>query len=319
MKIIYKNQFVTLLFISVLFFSSSSVAIEWFGGDDEEILWKTGLNQYIKYAEQDSSKFGKNEHPVELNEKEIAYALKSLTYEEKGFLSFVEESKTVFTTLQLKVLSQSLSKGLKNAKPEQDIIFVLEKAEKKVLGLKDNTFLAGRAFYKDKKLNIIMGEYDYFRSEAFERAYDPGGQSAVPYSFNFGKRTRKSRAFENMYFNLTGIENKQLKGKRRRDWILIDVQLASEAYVAQKNKKLNPATKVDRQLEIEAAKLARQRREMRVEMARMRKEVKDISSQQSSSARSIEERMATLDQLLGKKLISQEEYDSKRKDILNDI
>jgi hypothetical protein len=318
MKILFKNQVITLLFSSLLFFSNSSIAKDWFGDDD--VIWKVGLNQYIKYAAQDSSKFGKNEHPIELDEKEIGYALKALEYEEKSLLSFTEQLKYVFTTLQLKNLSQSLSKGLKNAKPEQDIIFVLEKAENKLLGLKEKTFNAGRIFYKDGKLNIIMGDYEYFRSEAFEKAYDPGGQSAVPYTFNFGKRTRQSKAFENVNFTAIGIQNKQLNGKRRYDWIEIDVKVASEAFVSREREKKNPTTKIDKQLEQEAIKLAKQRREMRAEMARMRKEVKDISNdKEPATLRSIEERMAMLDQLLGKKLITQEEYDSKRKEILNDI
>ena len=71
-------------------------------------------------------------------------------------------------------------------------------------------------------------------------------------------------------------------------------------------------------MKIEAAKLAKQRREMRAEMARMRKEVQNISKE-SSSTKSIEERMITLDELLAKKLITQEEYDKKRQEILGDI
>jgi putative oligomerization/nucleic acid binding protein len=317
MKITFKNQIVTLFFSYLLVFSYSSSAIDWFG-DDDNVIWKIGLNQYIKYASQDSSKFGKNEHPVILDEKEVAYALKALEYEEKSLLSFTEQSRTVFTSLQLKVLSQSLSKGLKHAKPEQDIIFVLEKSKNKLLGLKDKTFNAGRVFYKDGKLNIIMGDYEYFRSEAFEKTYDPGGQGAVPYTFNFGKRTRQSKAFENIHFNATGIEIKQLNGEPRHDWLIIDIKKASAAYLTGLDERKNPATKVDKQLEIEAAKLAKQRREMRAEMARMRKEVQAVSKG-SSSTKSIEERMATLDQLLDKKLITQEEYDSKRQEILNDI
>jgi hypothetical protein len=319
MKIIYKNQFVTLFFSSLFFFFSSSVSAEWFGGDDEDILWKTSLNQYIKYAEQDSPKFGKNEHPVELNEKELVFALKSLEYEDKGLLSLTETTETIFTTLQIKVLSQNLSRGLKNAKSDQDVIFVLEKAKDKLFGLKERSFLAGRAFYKDGKLNLIIGDYEYFRSAAFEKAYDPGGQSGVPYTFNFGKRTKKSRAFENTHVTATGVENKQLGNVRRRDWIVIDVKIAADAYVNREKERKNPTTKIDKQLEVEAAKLAKQRREMRIEMARMRKKVDAVSKNGASSTRSIEERMATLDELLGKKLITQEEYDSKRKEIINDI
>jgi hypothetical protein len=313
MNKIYKYQSITLLFSYLIFFSYSSFA--------EDVIWKSGLNQYIKYANQDSSKFGDNDHPVDLDEKDIYFALKALEYEEKSLLSYSEQLRYVFTTLQLKILSQTLSKSFKNAKKDQDIIFVLQKAEDKLLGLKERTFNAGRMFFKDGKLNIIMGDYEYFRSEAFESAYDPGGQSAVPYNFNFGKRTRRSKAFENTTFISTGIEAKRLEGERRHDWLVIDVKTAAKAYLAGVNEKNNPVTKADKQLEKEAAKLAKQRREMRAEMARMRKEVQAVSegSSSSSSSRSIEERMATLDELLGKKLITQDEYDSKRKEILNDI
>jgi hypothetical protein len=320
MKKIIENQLVMLFFSCLLLFSSASFAIDWFGNDD--VIWKIGLNQYIKYAAQDSSKFGKNDHPVKLDEKELGYALKALVYEEKGLFSATEELKIVFTSLQVKVLSDSLTKGLKNAKPEQDVIFVLETATKKMLGLKEKTSLAARAFYKDGKVNIIMGDYEYFRSEAFEKTYDPGGQSAVPYNFNFGKRTKPSKAFLDTHINVAGVNNKRIDNDLRQDWILIDVKAASAGYIAKKtsSKENATTTKIDRKLQEESAKLAKQRREMRAEMARMRKQVKDIeNNNEPVSVRSIEERMAMLDQLLGKKLITQEEYDSKRQDILNDI
>jgi hypothetical protein len=319
MKISLKNQIVTLSLCFIISFSQSSFAIDWFDSDDEDIVWKIGLNQYLKYSNQDSKKFGSNEHPIELNEKEIGYALKALEFEEKSLLSFTEETKPVFTALQLKVLSQYISQGLKKAKPDQDIIFVLEKSENRLLGMKDKRFHAGRIFYKDQKLNIIMGEYDFFRSEAFEKAYDPGGQSAVPYNFNFGKRTRQSKAFDDITITITGVDNKRLNGKVRSDWLVIDLKTAANAYITGENKRQNPVTAADKKLEAEAAKLAKQRREMRAEMARMRKEVQDATTNKSSDAKSIEERMATLDQLLDKKLISQEEYDIKRKEILSDI
>jgi hypothetical protein len=319
MKIIYKIQQVSLLFVSLLFFTHICFAIDFFGDDEADVIWKIDLNQYIKYAEQDTTKFGKNDHPVDLNENDIVYALKALDYQEQSLLSFSEQTRTVFTSLQLKVLSQSISKGLKNAKPNQDIIFVLEKSENKLLGLKEKSFSAGRVFYKDGKLNLIMGDYEYFRSEAFEKAYDPGGQSAVPYSFNFGKRTRQSKAFEDIVFSATGVEINQVNGNRRPDWLMIDLSVAAKAYIAEENKRKNPVSKSDKLLEAEAAKLAKQRREMRAEMARLRKEVQNNTTQEAVTVKSIEERMAMLDQLLEKKLITQEEYDSKRKEILSDI
>ncbi len=95
--------------------------------------------------------------------------------------------------------------------------------------------------------------------------------------------------------------------------------LTTKAYLAEMEAIRNPTTRNDRQLQIEAAKLARERREMRAEMARMRKEMKQINSGSGSSSKTPEERIATLDQLLTKELITQEEYDIRRAEILNDI
>ena len=81
-------------------------------------------------------------------------------------------------------------------------------------------------------------------------------------------------------------------------------------------------TKQSRQLELEAAKMAKQRREMRAEMARLRKEMKERGVDASSSSpdkKSTEGRFATLDRLLEKELISKEEYELKREQILNEI
>lgn len=319
---ISQNQSITFFLIYLLLFFSSAHADSFFGdGKDENVIWQSGLNRYIKYADQDDSKFGKNDHPVELEEKDLALALKALQIPDDSFFAINEEVKNVFTIQQIKLLSEQLVKGFKNARPDQDIIFVLEKSERKLLGLQDQRFLAGRAFFKEGKLNIIIGDYDFFRSKAFESTYDPSGNEAVPYTFHFGSRSKASKAFDGQYvLNIPGIENKKLN-KIRNDWFVIDVKVAAESFLANKNKKNTPQQGVDDEaLRIEAAKMAKQRREMRAEMARMRKEMEEHSKNGgSSSAQSIEERISTLDQLLDKKLITKEEYESKRKEILNDI
>ena len=315
----YKIQLVIFLFSVLSIFSSPISAIDFFSSDDDkDYIWKSGLNRYIKYGEQDDSKYGKNQHPFYLSQEDVKNALRSLQVADDSFFALDEETKTVFNFLQIKLLSEQLPKGFNNAKPDQDIIFVLEKSESKLLGLKDQRYLAGRAFFKEGKLNIILGEYDFFRSKAFESFYDPSGREAVPYNFNFGKRTRASKVLKGLpLVNHVGIKNKIFK-KVRYDWFVIDVKLAAEFYLAEKNKNDKPQGVNDEALKIEAAKMAKQRREMRAEMARMRKQMKE-NSKNGSSAKSFEERIDTLDQLRDKELISQEEYDTKRQEILNDI
>jgi len=317
MKNFYNNQLITLTVSFLVLFSSSVFSISFFE-DGEDIIWKTGLNRYFKYVDQDESKFGKNDHPVELSEKQLVLAFKALEFTEKGFLAR-EKIRTVFSVSQANLLSKQVTKGLKNANPGQDIIFVMEGGQSKLILLKEKTFVAGRVFYKDGKLNIIIGEYDLARNDAFERQYDPSGRGEIPYNFNHGRRSKDAKKFKGSVIAVPGVENKHFGKKLRKDWFMIDVETAAKEFLAKLNERKNPSARQDKQLQVEAAKLARERREMRTEMARMRKEMKEINSGAGSSSKTPEERIVTLKQLREKELITQEEFDVRRKEILNDI
>jgi putative oligomerization/nucleic acid binding protein len=312
----YNNQLFTLICSLLLVFCNSVFAVDFFE-DGEDIIWKSGLNLYFKYVKQDSSKFGKNDHPVKLNAKDISLALKALEFSEKSFLSR-EIIRTIFSVSQGNLFSKQIANGLKNAKPGQDIIFVMEGGSSKLILLNEKNFVAGRVFYKEGRLNIILGEYDKPRNDAFESTYDPSGRAAVPYSFNHGQRSTNSKNFKGSVIGVPGVENKNFGKKLRNDWFIIDVETASKAYFSNLNEKKNPSANQDKRLQVEAAKLARERREMRAEMARMRKEMKELSPEKATT-KSPEERIVTLGQLRDKELITQEEYDARRKEILNDI
>ena len=319
MKKSFTRPPLNLLFFCLLFFCSGPVsALNLFGfGQDEAVIWESGVNRYIKYTPQDSTEFGPNEHPVTLNREELELALLALQVPDDGFFAADGTLRNVFTVPQIKLLSKELPRGFGNARPDQDIILALEKDERKLLGLQDKRFLAARAFFKDGRLNIIIGEHDFFRSKAFESVYDPSGRAAVPYDLNNGARGRASGAFSGLFMSAEGIENKLLD-TLRHDWFVIDIKQAASGYLARRNELQNPVAQQDQQLQLEAARMARQRREMRAEMARMRKAMRDLNKP-AADARSIEARIQTLDQLREKGLISQAEYDMKRREILNDI
>lgn len=289
--------------------------------DDETVIWKAGLNLYFKYAKQDSTKFGANEHPITLNAKDVKLALKALTFNEKKFLS-AERIRPVFASLQLNLLSTHLVAGLEKAQPEQDIIFVMEGGSRSLGVLSRKNFVAGRVFYKNNQLNIILGEYDKTRNDAFESVYDPSGQARVPYSFNYGRRNKEAKQFNAEINAIDGFSYQRFGNKQRQDWLLIDVAAAAKAYL-QKTQQAEQVTTAGANaatlnLLDETARLAQQRREMRVEMARMRKEMKSLGVM-SAEHKSPQERMAELQDLLDKGWISQQEYDDKRQTVLDDI
>ena len=103
----------------------------------------------------------------------------------------------------------------------------------------------------------------------------------------------------------------------RSDWVIIDVAKAAVAYC----EGLIPEDEKKREMSArqEAAKLTLERRQMREEMARLRLELKELKTGGGASAQSVEERLATLQELRTKALISDEEYQRRRAEILGDI
>ena len=293
-----------------------------FGNDD--VLWKSGENLYIKLDDQDKSggKVLPNDHPVKLDQKSITNALMQVEYWEKENASSGDASNMVFATSQARLLGTYLAQGLAVAKPDQDIVFALATLKTIALGIiKEKVFIAGRAFYKDNHLNIIIGDYDYPTDKGKEAAAGGAGVTEIKYFLNEGRRGKPS-SFKKTVITGNGIDLQSQGNRKRRDWLVINVPVAAQAYVASIEKKQdNKSTDINTEaLQAESEKLAKERREMRAEMARMRKEMEEMSSGDSeASTKSIEERIATLDDLLEKKLITKDEYDKKRKEILGDI
>ena len=304
----FNNKVITLFFVLQIFLSGSVFAANFF--EDEDVIWEAGKNVFIKYAEQDNSNFGKNDHPIVLKIEEISKALGALKILENDPSDSAQEQQSVFTIDQIDMLSQNLAKGLAKANPNQDISFALEKSSRKIFGLKPNRlFVAGRAFYKDEKLNIIIGDYDRAADQGFEAAYDPTHVGIVRYHFDHGRRTKSSKGLKKPIIAVQGVENKQLKETQRTDWLVIDLKLVSEASDL------------------------RARMHKTEEQARKREELKELLASEevnpshptaaapvpATPTRSFEERLTTLNQLRDKGLISDEEYAMKRKQILQDL
>jgi len=281
----------------------------------DEVLWESGLNLHIKIASQDN-KSRPNQHPATLDAREIANALNAMEILEKRMVK-EDELNTVFTFQQATLLGQHLANGLQRAGPDEDIVFALVSNKRSYVVVKDTYYMAGRAFYANDRLNIIIGDYDKMPDKFRERAEaSHGNTSGVQYFFNNGKRTKAS-GFKHVLISKDGIDNLKDGSSLRRDWFMIDVKKASDAYVTavEANKKVDPAEANAELIRQESARMAKERREMRMEMARLRKEM----GENQGGSLTAEERLKQLDELKDKGLISSDEYDIKRQEILSDI
>ena len=82
---------------------------------------------------------------------------------------------------------------------------------------------------------------------------------------------------------MAGVEPHVDGKKTRRDWIEIDLEQAASVHLAQKAEQAaqeEPVTSAA--MQAEAARMARERREMRLEMAKMRKEMKSSNGGSST-------------------------------------
>ena len=126
------------------------------------------------------------------------------------------------------------------------------------------------------------------------------------------------KRFKKHIVKVEGIENAIVNTKQRKDWFVIDIENTKKAVKTNAELKRRSSKEYQAELEkqLEAKKYAKDRREMRLEMARIRKEMKEGNN---NSKLSIEDRLKNLEELKTKELISDDEYQKKRTEILNDL
>ena len=289
-------------------------------GANDEVLWRSGNNLYIRLTDQDQSKKDvtpPNSHPVQLNANQVTNALEGLEAWSGGGFFKKKELRSLFSLQQARLLGQFISAGLAKARADQDIVFVLARSEKKYLVLRNTGYTGGRAFYLDGRLHLIIGDYDNEGDRFKETVERSHGVTETKQYFKHGRRA-KSVGFKGTIVGRAGIEAHVDGKKTRRDWIEIDLEQAATVYLAEKAEQAPQETVTSAAMQAEAARMARERREMRLEMAKMRKEMQSSPGGDNSS-QTIEQRLLTLKELRDKELISPEEYQQKREEILGDI
>ena len=295
----------------------------------DEVVWRSGKNLHVTITGQNKFSNGKtplNEHPVSLVAADLSNALSALEVWDKKYFK-EDEVSGVFTISQQRLLGVQLANALKLAKPDEDVIFAVAGTRNAdgFFSFSGASFTAGRAFYHDGKLNIILGDYMRPRNKGDEAMAGQFGEYEIAYHFSYGSRSGSKVLsgfnFKEHIIKNPGVDYYVQDNKDRRDWIVIDVKKASDFVIAKRERKNKSNGGVNEELlKEQAAIISKERREMRAEMARMRKEMKELNqNSDSETTQSIEQRLATLDELLKKKLITQDEYDEKKKDILNDI
>jgi hypothetical protein len=309
-------------------------------GPDETVLWK-GPGQFVKIVEQDRIRKDrrptKNSHPAQLTAAQLGTVLASLKVEEAG------KPVPIFTQTEITLLAEHMENGFDRAQPTQDVVFAVAGGQENVAGQR---LTAGRMFMQGQRLQIIFGD-----------VHGPGGGDPDNIS-HFAEPHRAGKRKEPVDKDLViaagpGITHSTVSDRPRTDWILIDVPTVIAAWRGPPVLPAAAATPIPAPgtplaapsatapaatappISAEQQKLLQERREMLEEMARLRKQVQQQNAAggaapaqspppatgktPAKAGQSIEERLSTLQELHAKKLITDEEYEAKRKELLEEL
>ncbi len=257
-----------------------------------------------------------NNHPIALDPVEVEQALASLQLWTKGGVFRDEQSLPVYPKSQASTIARYLVDALNKASPNEDVIFNIRGYADVLLSVgRERQWTTGRVFYKDGKLNLIVGEYQKRIDKAKKNVEGSFGVAEDFRDVNFDIAGRRSKGhMPGRIVNTAGVEHGEAD---RADWVAIEVLKAAKAY--RDGQTPVAARKEEEKVRNEAAKLTLERREMREEMARMRKELKTLQEGGSSKALPLEERLAKLQKLLDKGLISADDFKQRKAAILDDI
>ena len=284
-------------------------------------LWKE-QEQFVALTPQGvkGETYPANAQPITLDGSDIEAALKSLQLWDKGGFFRNEESHPVFGGQEGALLGRYISEALQKAKPNEDVIFTIRGYDSVAFDVaKERQWSSGRVFYVNGKLNLIIGTFKLKKDRGIRSAEASAGiiDNYDDLYFDPGWRSKQTGKMPGRIVASSGITYLGGEKSSRPDWVLIDVKTAALAYrdalIPEEQKKSTEKTKQD------SAKLTLERREMREEMARLRQQLKELQAGGGGGAKSVEERLATLEALLTKKMISQDEYQRRRTEILKDI
>lgn len=250
------------------------------GGAQEKVIWKAG-DQYVKIEKQD--------RPTGVTEAANSHPADVSVDRLRSMLASIElrfpdkdKAVPLFYDDELKILSENIRAGLAAAGSDEDVTFAVIGHYPVLMGfLKERAVTTGRLFCQGGELNIVFGDVHRLVRENEDRRLHP---------FLPGSRTVAASG-EWTLATSAGGESFVLK---RSDWVTFP--LAAPPAPAARNDagsiggggKTSPAV-------VPPGKPA------------------------TTGKKSVEERLMLLNDLRSKKLITDEEYRAKRREILDEL
>lgn len=286
-----------------------------FPSAEADVIWE-GNDQAVSLVPQDDPNAPPNDHPADLAPQDIEAMLAGLRFRFADQEADAAPS-AVFNKEQVDILGQALATGLKRASPSEDITFSVIGPHRLSPGAfaRRNRLTAGRAFFREGKLNLILGEiqsphrkkniYGRIEEDFHPRQY---GSRAAP-------EEQESLLVANALASLHGGSGSAV----RHDWAVFDPDAIDAA-------ESQPAVATEGR-QSAAPPAARSQPSESAAGSTSRAPTSTGSDTRSKSPRqpeaaargAIEERLETLKRLRDRELISEEAYRQKVDEILDEL
>jgi hypothetical protein len=262
-------------------------------------IWKN-IDQFVVLAPQDApagEAIPPNDQPVVVKPADLAAALGRLqVYEGRGS----QEAVPLFEAGAAQRLATQLGIALGRATADQDVLFAIEMPQKSALFGSNSVSVAGRAFFQNQRLHMIIGELHVSTVPPEYKTY-PIGYPKLDrrlHPHQTGRRSQEARYDPVARFATgDGVNLYERDGKTRADWLVIDLGAIVNRDQSAVVPGMPPAS--------ESPHVA----------------PRNVGTAQAhgGTSPSIEERLLRLKQLREQDLITEEEYDRKRKEILDQL
>ncbi len=262
-------------------------------------IWK-GVDEFVVLAPQDAltgNAVPRNDHPVVIEPANLAAALARLRVQEGS----APEAVPLFGNDAARKLATPLCTALSRAAADQDILFAIETLQKAAIFGSKPVSVAGRAFYQDQRLHLIIGELHVSTVPTEYKNYPIGYPKPDRrlHPHQTGERSREAHYDPAAHFETgDGVSLFVQDGRLRPDWLVLNVSaLAAPDQRAAATAPSAPTVTSQNPLPASAG----------------------AAKPSTSAPPAIEERLRRLKHLREQDLITEEEYNRKRGEILDQL
>ncbi len=263
-------------------------------------VWHKGEYSYVRVAKPDKG-LERLDHPADISPEQVQKILAGIKYQ-RAWINLGELVKAkdydLFTMEEAGIIAPYLSQGLKESNSSQWVDFSLEVHRGQFLVFGEDQVTDGVAFVREGKLNLAfrnisqkLGQESTPNIVSPLKAY-PGSAHLVP---GPGQELRKNQ-----------------KGKQETNWLVIDLKSLSQPAEAAK-----PEVKEEKKPEPE--KVAEPAPAVITQPAAVEKPQGSTEPSHPKSLKSVKERLTELREIFDQGLISEDEYNKKREDILKEL